>query len=97
MAIPTVTVTGMRLVEAEPRSDGSRLAATFEAIFPTFRLAGCVVVLDVRGEPMAYPPEARSRTLDYPPIIITDHDLRRAMQRKAVRLYEALADEAEAA
>jgi hypothetical protein len=88
-----VTITGMRLINAEKRRDGSKLVATFESIFPTFRLAGCVIVLDMLGQPMAYPPEARSRTKDLPPVTITDPNLRCAMQRKAVRLYEAMADE----
>jgi hypothetical protein len=94
---PTVTISGMRLVDAEPRRDGSRLVATFEAILPAVRLAGCVIVLDVLGVPNAFPPEARARTRDHPPITITDYELLKAMRRKAVRLYEAMADEAEAA
>lgn len=96
--MPTpVIVTGMRLVEADLRGDGTRLVATFEATFPTFRLAGCLIIIDILGVPMAYPPEARSRTRDLPPITITDYDLLRAMRCKAVRLYEAMADKAEAA
>jgi hypothetical protein len=97
MESPHVTITGMRLVDAEPRGDGTRLVATFEAHFPSFKLAGCVVILDTLGIPMTYPPEARSRTKDLPPVTITDPSLRYAMQRKAVRLYEAMADDAEAA
>lgn len=97
MESPLVTITGMRLVDAEPRGDGTRLVATFEAVFPTFRLAGCVIVLDVLGVPNAFPPEARARTRDHPPITITDYEPLKTMRRKAVRLYETMADEAEAA
>lgn len=92
-----VTITGMRLVDADPRADGTRLVATFEAVFPAFRLAGCVIIVDILGVPLAFPPEARSRTRDLPPITITDYELHRAFQRKAVALYQAMADEAEAA
>ncbi|MCY0094603.1 hypothetical protein [Hoeflea ulvae] len=97
MIEPAVVITAMRLVEAECRGNGSRLVATFDADFPTFKLVGCLVIADVNGETHAYTPEARSRTRDARPIVITDPDLRQAMQRKAVRVYEALADEADAA
>jgi len=92
-----VVITSMRLVKSDRRSDGSRLAATFDAEFPTFKLVGCLIVLDANDEPQAYTPEARSRTRDARPIMITDPYLRRVMQRKAVRLYDAIADEADAA
>lgn len=89
---PLVRVTGMRLVDAMPRSDGSRVVASFEAVFPTFKLAGCMVVLDATGEPRAFAPEARSRTRDLPPITITDHTLLSAMQVKARKLYDRMVD-----
>ncbi len=97
MREPAVTITAMRLVDAESRGDGSRLVASFDAEFPTFKLVGCSILLDSSGQPRAYPPDARSRTRDARPIVITDNDLRHAMQRKAVRVNEALADEADAA
>jgi hypothetical protein len=93
MLAPLCTVNGMRLVESQPRRDGSRIVATFEAIFPTFKLAGCLVVIDAAGEVKSFPPEARSRTRDLPPVTITDYALLRAMRRKAFRAFNVLVDQ----
>lgn len=94
MPPPSVAITTMHRICARPRSDGTRLLATFDAEFCDFKFVGCSLLVDPNGEPHAYPPDARCRTPRGRPIVITNHALRQAMLRKALMVYGAMTEKA---
>lgn len=88
--MPQVAILNFSLVDSEPRSDGSQVVAGFDANAAGFRLCGCVILQRPDGSLVASPPEAKSRRYNHRAIKITDAELSREFNRRAIEAYEAM-------
>lgn len=79
-------------IQGDPRADGSRILAGFDAVLAGLRLIGCVVIQQANGSLIASPPEAKARHVRDLTIKIIDPALDQKFQSAAIAAYLAFAE-----